>query len=109
MKRETRLVHARSTLERATTYPYRDGEAGEFYYQRYAHPTGVEAERMLGELDGGEALLFPSGSGATTGLVLGLLAPGDTVALADDAYYGTCVLLRALAHWGVGVVEFDQT
>jgi hypothetical protein len=40
-------------LDRSTTYAYQDGEAGEFFYQRYAHPTGVEAERLLGELEGG--------------------------------------------------------
>ena len=60
-----------------------------FYYQRYAHPTGVEAERALGELEGGEALLFPSGSGAITALVLAELGPGQTIALAEGAGYGT--------------------
>ena len=51
-------------LDRATIWPYRDGEPGELYYQRYAHPNGVAAERKLGELEGGHALLFPSGTGA---------------------------------------------
>ena len=96
-------------LDRATTWPFRDGEPGEFYYQRYAHPAGVEAERALGALDGGEALLFPSGAGATTALVLAVLEPGKTIALAEGAYYGTSVLLRALERWGVRFVEFDQT
>src|SRR5207248_3320455 len=31
-------------LDRSTTWPYEDGEPGAFYYQRYAHPTGVAAE-----------------------------------------------------------------
>ena len=96
-------------LDRSTTWPYRDGEPGEFYYQRYAHPTAAEAEARLGELDGGEALLFPSGSAAATALVLALLSPGETVALARDAYFGTSVLLRVLERWGVRLVEFDQT
>lgn len=96
-------------LDRSTTWPYEDGELGAFYYQRYAHPTGVEAERALGELDGGTALLFPSGAGATTALVLSLLRPGDTVALAEGCYYGTGVLLRTLEPWGLRTVEFDQT
>ena len=77
------------TLDRSTIWPYDDGEPGAFYYQRYAHPTGVEAERALGELDGGHALLFPSGSGAATALVLSLLGPGDTIALAEGCYFGT--------------------
>ncbi len=62
-------------VDRSTIWPYRDGEPGEFYYQRYAHPTGVEAERRLGELDGGHALLFASGAGATTAVALAFLAP----------------------------------
>src|SRR3712207_403103 len=96
-------------LDRSTIWPYEDGEPGEFYYQRYAHPAGAEAERALGELEGGHALLSPSGSGATTALLLTLLEPGKTVALADDAYYGTGMLMRMLERWGVRVVEFDQT
>jgi cystathionine gamma-synthase len=96
-------------VDRSTTWPYRDGEPGQFYYQRYGHPTGAAAEQALGELEGGEALLFPSGAGATTALVLGLLEPGATVALAQDAYYGTGVLMRELERWGLRHVLFDQT
>jgi cystathionine gamma-synthase len=96
-------------VDRSTIWPYKDGEPGAFYYQRYAHPTGVEAERHLGKLDGGHALLFPSGAGATTALALTLLSPGDTIALAEGAYYGTAVTFRELERWGLNVVEFDQT
>jgi cystathionine gamma-synthase len=96
-------------LDRATIWPYREGEPGELYYQRYAHPNGLAAEGKLTELEGGEALLFPSGAGATTALVLGLLEPGQTIALAEGGYYGTGVLFDALQRWGVRHVEFDQT
>ncbi len=96
-------------LDRSTIWPYEDGEPGAFYYQRYGHPTGAAAERALGELEGGTALLFPSGAGATTALALTLLKPGDTVALAAGAYFGTGRLLGSFARWGVNVVEFDQT
>ena len=96
-------------LDRSTTWPYEDGEPGEFHYQRYGHPAGVAAERALGELDAGYALLFPSGAGATTALLLTFLGPGKKVAVADDAYYGTGVLMRVLERWGMEVVEFDQT
>jgi cystathionine gamma-synthase len=96
-------------LDRSTIWPYEEGEPGEFYYQRYAHPAGVEAERALGVLEGGHALLFPSGSGAVTSLLLAFLEPGKTVALAKDAYYGTPVLMRMLERWGLRMVEFDQT
>jgi cystathionine gamma-synthase len=97
------------TVDRSTIWPYRDGEAGEFYYQRYAHPTGVEAERALGALDGGHALLFPSGAGATTALVLAFCKRGDTIALAEGAYFGTKVTFEQLEPWGLRVLEFDQT
>ena len=96
-------------LDRSTTWPYKDGEPGEFIYQRYGHPTGVEAERRVGELDGGQALLFSSGAGATTALVLTFLSSGDTIALAEGAYFGTGVIFRELERWGLQVVEFDQT
>src|SRR6266498_5274874 len=97
------------SVDRSTIWPYRDGEPGQFYYQRYAHPTGVEAERKLGELDGGHALLFSSGAGATIALVLTVLSPGDTIALAEGAYFGTGVLFEELERWGLRHVEFDQT
>jgi cystathionine gamma-synthase len=96
-------------LDRSTIWPYEDGEPGDFYYQRYAHPTGVAAERALGELEGGEALLFSSGSGASTAVVLALLQPGDTIAVAEGCYYGTTTLFRELERWGLKHVEFDQT
>ncbi|MEX0850922.1 MAG: PLP-dependent transferase [Gaiellaceae bacterium] len=96
-------------LDRSTTWPYEDGEPGEFSYARFSSPTVAEAERTLGELDGGEALLFASGAAASAAVVLALLSPGQTVALAEGAYYGTGVLLDELARWGVRHVEFDQT
>jgi cystathionine gamma-synthase len=96
-------------VDRSTIWPYQDGEPGEFYYQRYAHPTGVDAERELGKLEGGHALLFPSGTAATTALVLAFLSPGDTIALAAGAYFGTSNNFGELARWGLRHVEFDQT
>jgi cystathionine gamma-synthase len=98
------------SLDRSTIWPYDErGEPGEFYYQRYGHPSGAAAERALGELDGGHALLFPSGAGATIALVLALLEPGATIALAEGAYFGTGRLFAHLGRWGLKIVEFDQT
>ena len=98
-----------TSVDRSTVWPYVDGEPGEYVYARFAHPAGVAAERALGALEGGHALLYPSGTGAATALLLALLAPGDTVALAQDAYYGTGVLLGELERWGLRHVLFDQT
>jgi len=97
-------------LDRSTVWPYDErAEPRDFYYQRFSNPTVAAAEAALEKLDGGTALLFPSGAGATTALVLSLLEPGDTIALAGGGYYGTGVTFAALERWGVRVVEFDQT
>jgi cystathionine gamma-synthase len=110
-ERETELARGgMPALARGTVEPYHDGAPGPFYYQRVAHPVGHEAERLLGELEGGQALLFSSGSGATAALALALLKPGDTVAVADGGYWGTVALLDGeLGRWGLQTVAFDQT
>jgi cystathionine gamma-synthase len=99
-----------SSVDRATAWPYDEqGEAREFAYQRNAHPTGKAAEDALGALEGGDALLFGSGTAAVTACVVAFCEPGSTVALAEGAYYGTGVTLTELARWGLNVIEFDQT
>jgi cystathionine beta-lyase/cystathionine gamma-synthase len=111
MKIETQLARGRLPgLDRATIHEYEDAVPGPYYYQRFAHPVGVEAEQVLGELEGGAACLFPSGAGATTALVLALLEPGARIAVADGGYWGTVGLLRGeLGRWGLEVTTFDQT
>jgi cystathionine gamma-synthase len=96
------------SVDRATIFPFEDGEPGRFYYARYDHPAGVAAEEALGRLEGGDALLFASGAAASSAALLGLLAAGTTVALAEGCYFGTATLLRALEPWGLRFVEFDQ-
>lgn len=96
-------------LDRSTTWPYEDGEPGAFTYARYSSPTIAESERRLGELDGGEALLFASGMAASTAVVMTFLSPGQTVARAEGGYYGTGVMFDELERWGVRHIEFDQT
>jgi cystathionine gamma-synthase len=94
--------------DRSTIWPYVDGEPGEFYYSRYAHPTGAAAERALGGREGGDALLYSSGTAAGLSVVLALARPGTTIALAEGAYFGTSVLFRELERWGLQFVEYDQ-
>jgi len=96
-------------LDRSTIWPYEDGEPGEYHYARYGNPSQSAAEAALGELEGGEARLFASGTGACTAVVLAFLRPGATIALAEGAYYGTSLLFRELEPWGLRFVEFDQT
>ena len=110
MNRETELARGGlPALDRATIHPFVDATPGPFFYQRTAHPVGAEAERLIGDLEGGHALLFSSGAGATTALLLTMLKPGATVAVAGGGYYGTVGLMRELGRWGLEVEEFDQT
>jgi cystathionine gamma-synthase len=98
------------SVDRRSAWPFLEGAPGEFSYAREAHPTGVEAERKLGELEGGRALLFSSGMAAATAILLALLRPGQTVALAAGGYFGTEILMReVLGPWGLKSVLFDQT
>jgi cystathionine gamma-synthase len=96
-------------IDRSTVWPYENGELGAFSYSRFSSPTVAEAERALGELEGGEALLFASGTAAALSVVLAFCAPDETIALAEGAYYGTSVLFDELSRWGLRYVEFDQT
>jgi cystathionine gamma-synthase len=96
--------------DRSTIWPYDEhGEPRAFFYARYNHPTGVAAEKRLGELEGGDALLYASGMAAETAIVLAFARPGATIALAEGAYYGTAVLFGTLESWGLRFVEYDQT
>jgi cystathionine gamma-synthase len=102
-------VTGETPLDRSTRWPYVDGEPGDFSYSRFDHPTGLAAEHALGELEGGQALLFASGMAAATATVLALSAPGKTIALGEGCYYGTTRLFELLARWGVRYVEYDQS
>jgi cystathionine gamma-synthase len=98
------------TIDRRTVWPYDDaGEPGPYIYQRYAHPTGAAAEQALGELEGGDALLYGSGTAAVTACAFALCRPGTTIALAEGAYFGTGVTLAQFEPWGLKVIEYDQT
>jgi cystathionine gamma-synthase len=99
-----------ATPDRRSVWPYDErGEPAEFTYARYGHPTGAAAEARLGALEGGDALLYSSGLGAETTVLLALARAGTTVALAEGAYFGTSVLLGELGRFGVRYVEYDQT
>ncbi len=96
-------------IERSTVWPYDPaGEPRQFYYSRYDHPTGVAAEQELGRLEGGDALLYASGMGATTNVLLSFARAGATIALAEGAYFGTGKLLGLLEPFGLRYREFDQ-
>ncbi|MFI9815782.1 cystathionine gamma-lyase [Saccharothrix variisporea] len=71
-------------------------------YGRPHNATWRALEAALGALDGGEAVLFPSGMAAISTVLRVLLAPGDTVVVPSDGYYLTRTLV---AEMPVKVVE----
>lgn len=68
-------------LDPAGPSPDRDG------YARMDNPTRRRLESAIGELEGGDCLVFSSGQAAITGLLLSVLRPGDTALLPADGYY----------------------
>lgn len=103
-------VHETVSVDRSTIWPYdSSGDPQAFFYTRYAHPTGTAAEHALGEREGGNALLYGSGTAAATAVLLSFAKPGMTIALAEGAYFGTSILMRELGPWGLELVEYDQT
>ena len=71
-----------------------------YTYGRFDNPTWRAYEEEIGTLEGGEALVFGSGMGAVSTLLLALLEPGDRLVLPSDGYY----TVRTLAH---GLLPFD--
>ncbi len=108
---ETRLAGlTQPPLDRSTVWPFVDGEVGRFAYQRYDHPLAAEAERVLGELEGGHALLFSCGMAAICGLALCFCKSGDAIAVPHDAYISNGHLVTdVLSRFGLTLLEFDQT
>jgi cystathionine gamma-lyase len=66
-----------------------DPSAVRYVYGRYGNPTWERYEAALGALEGGEAVVFPSGMAAVSSVLLSMLQPGDVLTLASDAYYTT--------------------
>jgi cystathionine gamma-lyase len=56
-------------------------------YHREGNPTWTRYEQALGELEGGEAVVFSSGMAAAAAVLLAL-GPGDVLAAPSDGYFG---------------------
>jgi cystathionine gamma-synthase len=115
MKIETRAVHAGRkpeggsrdvvpAIHLSTTFHKADDGTlpGGYLYGRPNNPNRESLEHALASLEeGAAALAFSAGSAATLA-VFQSLAPGDHVIAAEDAYYGTPILLRTvMANWGL--------
>jgi cystathionine gamma-lyase len=74
---------------------------GDDAYGRSDNPTWRGLERAIGELDGGECVLFSSGMAAISTLLRVVLRAGDTVVLPSDGYY----LARSYVHEGLAALD----
>jgi cystathionine gamma-lyase len=81
------------------------GEA-EFVYGRDGNPTWSRYEGALGELEGGDVVLFGSGMAACAAVLLTLLRPGSGLVLPSDCYMHVRSVARGhLRENGVEVTE----
>jgi cystathionine beta-lyase/cystathionine gamma-synthase len=76
---------------------FNEGRSSKYLYSRYGNPTVVSVERKLAALDRAEeALLFSSGQGATTTILMAHAKAGDEVVCSSAIYGGTLHLLNDL-------------
>lgn len=89
----------------ASTYHLQGDPSGAvFPYGRDANPTWIALEEALGALEGGEAVLFPSGMAAAAAALTSLLQSGDRVLLPQDGYHAVRYYAESfLARFGVVV------
>jgi cystathionine gamma-lyase len=81
-----------------------DPYEADLVYGRYGNPTWTRYEEALGELEGGQTVLFASGMAAVTAALLPRLRPGDTLVLPADCYHGVRKVAETyLAERGVEV------
>jgi cystathionine beta-lyase/cystathionine gamma-synthase len=86
---------------------FNEGRSQKYLYSRYTNPTLVSVEKKLAALDHAEgALLFSSGQGATTTILMAHVKAGDEVICSAAIYGGTLHLLHdLLSNFGV-IVRF---
>lgn len=109
-------------ISMAANYACRFGEIGfsaegtdldkvTYAYARESHPNGRQLEERLASLEGGEdAVVFASGIGAISGLMLHLLDPGDHAVISDISYAGAAEFVRGILHRkGVDVTLADMS
>ncbi|MET0252261.1 MAG: cystathionine beta-lyase [Novosphingobium sp.] len=88
----------------------RSNEDGRFFYGRRGAPTQWALAEALTQLEPGAAgtQLYPSGLAAVAFALLAVVAPGDEVLIADNAYDPSRNLGKGwLAQWGVTARFFD--
>ncbi len=107
----TRLVHAGrpdpepgAAVSPPVTFTSTFHADGPVDYARGGNPTWTAFESAVGDLEGGDALVFASGMGAIAA-AMSLLAPGGVLVAPSTAYSGTVVLVDELEARGAAVVR----
>jgi cystathionine gamma-lyase len=114
----TRVVHA-GVPKAAQSTPFLPGpefaapyhasgdvESAEYIYTRDGNRTWSLFEAAIGELEGGQALVFPSGAAAAAAVLLTSVAPGDVVVIPADGYPAIRAVARErVAPMGIEVRE----
>jgi cystathionine gamma-lyase len=80
--------------EFSSLYHLSGDPAGGYEYGRYGNRTWAAFEAAIGELEGGQALVFSSGMAACTAVLLPLLTPGDVLVAPADGYPALRTLAR---------------
>ncbi len=96
-------MHSASTFARDENYEPREG----FVYSRYGSPTTTQCERIIGELEGGESLLFNSGMSATVAVVEALPMGAHVVAQTMMYHVGLDWLNRQASRGVIGFSRFE--
>jgi cystathionine gamma-synthase len=93
-------------LDRSTTFDRAPG--GNSPYGRGHSPLAVEAEALLGALEGAEATVFASGMTAWTCVCLTVLGQGKAIVIPTSGYYEVELLAsEVLGRFGVEVRRYD--
>src|SRR5262249_10865521 len=71
-----------------------DPATSPYTYGRYHNPTCTLFEQALGELEGGEAVVFASGMAAAAAVLGCVLRPGEVAVLPADGYYTARMLTQ---------------
>jgi cystathionine gamma-lyase len=71
-----------------------DPASSDYVYGRYGNPTWSAFEAALGELEGGEAVVFPSGMAAAAAVLLPSLSRGDVLVVAQDCFAAVRAIAR---------------
>ncbi len=82
-----------------------DPEDSPYVYGRYGNPTWEAYEHAVGELEGGEVVVFASGMAAITALLMSLHTEGRALVIPADGYFSERAVAATVGRMGVEVRE----